>query len=216
MQDTLSTLYLIRHGSVVNPFEYTYGRVRNVPLSDVGKTQMEYLGKSIQQKGDSPSSIYVSSLRRTQESAEVLHSLFSEAVIYKKDELMESETKNYIGRPLSWLHTIDNPYDVQNQQQYGYTTETEESQKNRVITIIREALSMYSGHTICIVSHGDPLLFALEGLLHPGRPFRPISVLKKELYLLRGEAWRLVINDTLEVKEQERFTQEIQPDTSYG
>lgn len=205
---THTILYLLRHGSVVNPFSLIYGRVRDVSLSENGKVQMKSIAVGIKKKKEKPVAMYVSSLIRTRQSAEQILSVFPHIETSYHDELRETDSHEYVGRPLLWSRNLKNPYLADFQKQYHYWLESEVQQIERIKKIMDPALALHKGNVIVVVSHGDPLAFYLDYLLHPNSPLRTIEQIKDELYLLRGEAWRVELSDD-QVVSHERLVASV-------
>jgi broad specificity phosphatase PhoE len=206
----MTTLYLIRHGEVQNPLNLTYGRVRYIDLTVRGKLQIHSLAESIKERSETPIAIFSSPLKRTVQSTEQILSVFPDTPVYYRDELKESDSTGYVGRPLDWARGLGNPYNKAYAKQFHYTIESEEIQVERMLKIVKEAVDTYAGSIVCLVSHGDPLAFLVDGLHHGGKHTTTIDILKKDTYLLRGEAWRVVLDDELKLIETERITPTVQ------
>lgn len=200
------TFYLIRHGEVNNPLNITYGRVRDIELTIRGKLQIHSLAESIKEREESPTAIFSSPLKRTVESTEQILRVFPKTVVHYRDELKESDSTGYVGRPLDWARGLGNPYKKDYGEQFHYQLERESEQAERMIGVVKEAMQMYEHGVICLVSHGDPLAFLVDALHHNGKQTATIDELKKDTYLLRGEAWRVVLDKKLKVIESERVT----------
>lgn len=200
-----AVVYLIRHGAVTNPLLLTYGRVRNVSLSSEGKEQMVKLGKEIIGMGDIPACIVSSPLSRGVQSAKVLLDFFPQAPIFYREELTESDSKDLVGRPLTWARSLLHPHELSVQKELKIYIEPKEQQGERMVRIIREFTSKHQGGTILFVGHGDPIAFAMDSLLHPSEPLHNINELKPHIYLLRGQAWRLSVDENLRILTHERL-----------
>jgi broad specificity phosphatase PhoE len=148
-------------------------------------------------------------LKRTRQSTdEVLHVFPNTPVLYR-DDLMEMNSTNYVGRPLEWTRQLGNPYNSEFADRFHYSVELEQHQADRMIGIVREAIESFYNGIICIVSHGDPLAFLVDALHHSGKQTQTIDELKKDIYLLRGEAWRIILDETLRISESERISPTI-------
>lgn len=191
-----TVIYLIRHGDVDNPGNLTYGRERDVHLSETGERQITVLGKMILTAGDMPEAIITSPLTRTVETSKILARICSVSVIQKDSELLETDSKGFVGIPIDKVHTTMG--DVYKNNDGSFEIERPEVQADRMKRAFFRALDAYRGRTFLIVSHGDPLAFLCDSLVHPGKPLRPITELRNDLYLQRGTAWRtVVIRDTV-------------------
>ncbi len=200
------TFYLIRHGEVNNPLNITYGRVRDIELTIRGKLQIHSLAESIKEREENPNAIFSSPLKRTVESTEQVLRVFPKTIVHYRDELKESDSIGYVGRPLDWARRLGNPYKKEFGEQFHYQLEPESKQAERMIKVVKEAMQMYKQGIICLVSHGDPLAFLVDALHHEGKQTATIDELKKDTYLLRGEAWRVVLEPNMKVIETERIS----------
>lgn len=209
----MTTLYLIRHGEVDNPLNLTYGRVRDIDLTPRGKLQIHSLAELIRERGEIPDVIFSSPLKRTVQSTEEILGVFPNIPVEYRDDLMETESTNYVGRPLDWARGLGNPYNKEFMETYQYHVESEQHQVDRMMRVVNEALSGYKDGIICMVSHGDPLAFLVDAFHHSGKQSSTIEELKKDIYLLRGEAWRIVLDEEDTLVSTERISPTV-PDHS--
>lgn len=200
--------YLIRHGEVLNPLRLTYGRVRQLSLSETGKYDITALAHEIADHDQSFAAIYSSPARRTVETTEVLLTALrcNPKKIFLREQLTESDSSGYVGRPFTWAHAIKDMYSTENQRAYNFTSETPLQIAQRVYSVIEESVAQHPGQVVALVSHGDPLCFATDFLLHRMHGPRNLVQLKEEnIYLLRGEAWRVEVTPSLEVVSHTRI-----------
>lgn len=186
-------LYIIRHGDVVNPDNTVYGREFDVPLSPEGYTQITQLAGAIASLGEIPAYIYSSPLTRTKQTTATLQDVWGDIPVEYRSELLETDTERFAGRPLTWARNLQDAY---RNPKKDYVIEDPAAIAERMVLVAHEALSRGDFQVCAIVSHGDPIAFAVDSLLYPGKPLRSIADLREDTYLQRGQAWRLVCSDT--------------------
>jgi probable phosphoglycerate mutase len=183
VQDIRELCVFVRHGALVNPKKIIYGRSPGFPLSEEGIKQIHDLSEQLKARNVSPDVIYTSPLLRAKQTAEILSKQLGGAPIYEDQDLIEHDSKNYAGRLLSFLDTID-PY--KDGEKYGYWIEPMEQGVERMNRAVERAIKKHPGKTIMFVSHGDPLGLIVQHLLYPND--EP-SVDIEEIYLKKGHAW---------------------------
>ncbi|MET1256063.1 phosphohistidine phosphatase SixA [Aliikangiella maris] len=81
----LKTLWIMRHGLAVNEFQTDFSRA----LSETGKQQAQSVARQmLAQETILPSHMLVSPFRRTQQTAEIVHSLLNLAKPFATEELL--------------------------------------------------------------------------------------------------------------------------------
>lgn len=200
---TSTIFYLIRHGDVVNPLHLVYSSIRDIPLSDIGREQMKRIAFRISEKGDAPNRIVVSPMFRTRESAEILVTHFPEATIQTEPLLMETKTQNLVGRRLSFLKTLSDPYDEEITTKYNYSIESLSSQGERISSAIKKAINENRGSCFCIVGHGHPLASGFFAFVHPEQSKYTVTEMKQEWYPRRGTAVRLEVSSENRILSRE-------------
>ncbi len=196
-------VYLIRHGDVENPEGLTYGRERDVHLSKIGIRQIESLVTRMKHTDRSIDFLYSSPLTRTVQTAEIIAQAYGGTHIMKTDDLLETESANFAGRPLAWMEKIGDIYAAQGQD---YTIESPEAMARRITEAVTRSRLMHPGKTMVFVGHGHPLAFGVQKLLHPAAQLPSILLLHSSTYLHKGQAWRLEINADGTVTERKKFT----------
>lgn len=189
MRPQQKILYIVRHGEVDNPDGKVYGRERDVPLSDAGTEQIRRLAQAVVSLGEVPQYAYVSPLRRTRETAAILAEVWGEIPLEYRDELLETDSRGYAGRPLVWARSLGDPY---RKPAKDYEIEDPALIAERMRVVADEALGRGDLSVSVIVSHGDPIAFLVDALLHPGKPLRSIIALRNDTFLQKGQAWRIV------------------------
>lgn len=199
MKDT-TTIYFIRHGELDNPGEIFYERQLDILLSAEGKAHIQRLAEYLKHKGVTPDIFFASPLKRTIQSAEIFSKVFDEIEIHQDKRLLERDSKNLAGRPIAlekvWIDTYNNLHP-------DYWVETPEDQAKRIGGFTQEVLKQYKGKTIFVLSHGDPLAFAVYNLIHPKNTIPSINNLTGENYLKRGEAWKVEFDETFKATQRE-------------
>lgn len=195
------TIYLIRHGDVENPEQLTYGRERDVMLSSLGRRRIEQLAKNIMKHSASLNAIISSPLKRAWQTSQIIAHIHGNIPVVKDDDLLETDSKNFVGRPLSWLRSLNDPYITEKKD---YEIENPDSIRKRMKQAFINGIDTYPQSNIGFVSHGDPLAFGLDSLLHPTGP-RSLSALRKEIYLSKSHAWRLELGSDMSVMDMKRI-----------
>lgn len=189
-------LFLIRHGEVENPHHTLYGRTA-IPLSKVGHEQLYSIGEKIKEQGDSPDIILCSPMHRTRQSTEELKKTFPDAPVEYVDDLQEMDCGNLVGKPMTYVRSLGDLYSNAVRKDMGI--EPADNIVNRMNRVVQNVLEKYSGKTIFLVSHGDPLAFLLWRLLHPTDEVTDAVTedvsFEKSAYLRRGEAWDMTLDE---------------------
>lgn len=187
----VTIVYLLRHGDVENPGGLTYGRERNVHLSEKGKAQILALAGVIKERGDKPDTIITSPLNRTIETSLILSGIFDVQELHRDTDMLETDSKGFVGLSIEYVRNTLG--DIYSTDQKEFEIETPESITERMKRAFFRAVESRRGNTILFVSHGDPLAFLTDALLHPGKPLRPITQLRHDVFLQTGAAWRLKV-----------------------
>ncbi len=198
-----TTFYLIRHGALENPKEIVYGRT-DIPLSQKGVLQMQALGNDLQKKGVVPDIIIASTMLRAIQSAKELGKFFPKTHIKTDVDFQETDCGKFTGEPMSKLLGYGDFYNNPECLKMGI------EEADKVVERMKRALLLakeqYPGKTVFIISHGDPLAFLMWNLLHPDEPLLPRPQLEHELYLEKGQAWKVILDDQNHVTEYETIS----------
>lgn len=194
--NTKKILYIIRHGDVFNPKGTVYGREYDIPLSPDGVSQISRLASAVGSLGEIPAYMYASPLLRTKQTADALVDVWGDIPVEYRSELLETDSEGFAGRPLEWARSLTDAY---RNPKKDYKIEDPAAIVDRMLVVVHEALSRGDFQVSAIVSHGDPIAFTVDALLRPGKPLRAIAELREDTYLQRGQAWRLVCNESSQV-----------------
>lgn len=202
----MTTIYIIRHAEV----EYEYddqGRKLTYPpeihISQEGRDQMNAFAQSLKAKGIAFDSIEASSYTRAVETAEILANTLGTKTIHENPLFVDSYIPGWYALPMSAQQELmDKGEDIymhprsDNQEPYGHIAE-------RMMQGFTEVAKHNEGKTVAIVSHGDPIRLLLYRLEHPTGEIPNMSILSKEGYLKRGEAFRVGIDNEGKIVETE-------------
>ncbi len=200
-------IFLIRHGDVENPEGIIYDGT--ISLSEFGKQKMRAFGRSLREKGVTPDAVVSSDfLRAMQSSAEIMSNYTNLNLSIEPDSrLQDPDSPDMFGRSLLWLAEIVDPYTDPELQ--NLRIEKPANFTARMISAIKDVLGKYKGKTIFVVSHGDPTAFAMWQLLNPSKPLPSLRELINEkgrvVYLEKGEAWRILFDESGSVVEHEHI-----------
>ncbi len=192
-------LYLIRHGQIENPKQLFYGRSVDLPLSDLGRSNIAKLGQALLKENPSISRLFTSPMRRTTETANILSNILNNIPVIKDDRLLEIYSKGFEGRSLDSIVKLG---DVYAHPPEGVIVESPTDVINRLSSLIFEILNQFKGGSIGIVSHGDPLAFVNWDLTQKGMPLPEYTKLTGEKYLEKGTCWKLTFEDNKFLKEE--------------
>lgn len=196
-----TSIYLIRHGAVINPKKVVYGRTAVVPLSDKGKKQIKLLAEKLKKDDVTPYIILSSPLKRAVESTEIISKIFIDTPIQYEDDLTEVDMGLFVGKLLTFRDGLGDFYHAKEYQ--NMRVEKPEAIVSRMYKIIHKIIKAYEGKTIFIVGHDQPIEFLIWYLEHPSEEIPSIVDVKKNYLMLTGQAWKLVITAHEKVVEKE-------------
>ena len=208
MNEGKTTIYFIRHGEVDNPDNLIYGRTIDVHLAQEGFLQIKKLAYTLEKRGVRPDVIYTSPLTRAIQSTEEIIKVFPNTPVIKKGDLQDTDEAVLAGKTLEWLKLVGG--DEYTLPEFKDQVERPETIEQRIMGVIKEAIRANEGKTIFVVSHGDPLAFAIWRLINPEGELPTIGELNKGNYLKKGEAWKVVISSNNEVIENELISRDQQ------
>lgn len=189
----MTTVLFIRHGEVDNPQKIIYGRMA-LNLTEKGKKQLFDLATRLKQQNIFPEIIYSSPQQRTKESTTEILRVFQNTDVKYDDNLQEVDTQKLTGMPIAFQDRVVDIY--VSPECKDLDIEKPEHTYERMNAVLKHILATYTGKTVFIVSHGDPLAFLRWRLLYPNQAFPPYYILRSQHYLEKGEAWKLEFDET--------------------
>lgn len=176
----ITTLVLIRHGNTYDPGDVILrgGRRTDLPLSSSGREQAEKLGPHFAARGLKPDAVYVSPLRRTQETAALalpafadqlqIHPTLNELDHGPDEGKPETEVVARLGE--NTLHA----WETRNIMPAAWSPRPEDIARD-VATFKDMIVRDYAGKTVCAVtSNGIARFFADAACVWDGE--RPSSL----------------------------------------
>jgi broad specificity phosphatase PhoE len=162
-------------------------------LTELGKQQIGRLALLLADDGVVPSVIFSSPILRAQQTTQGLLHVFPAVPVIFDDRLMEVDTAQVTGTKIS---DVDAAGDIYTGAVFADKGVERPAQIiERMMEVMKVILQKYCGKTVFVVSHGDPLSFLYWRLLHPlDNDIPAIKFLEKTDYLLKGEAWKVVID----------------------
>jgi broad specificity phosphatase PhoE len=153
-----TTILLVRHADVHNPRRLFYGRLPRFRLSELGRRQAAFLADYL--KTAPIVAFYTSPMLRARQTAEILASRHPGAPLHRAAPLIEVRT-GWMGRVETDIPPVINLYEPP----HSPTDETILDVWRRVDAFIRRLARRHEGRTVCLVSHGDPVVVAHAGYL---------------------------------------------------
>jgi broad specificity phosphatase PhoE len=176
-----TTVLLVRHADVHNPRLLFYGRLPRFRLSELGRRQAAFTATYLQ--GEPITCFYSSPMLRARQTAQILAERHPGVPLRRAVELIEVRT-GWIGATPEQLPERINLYEPP----HSHDDETIEQIWHRVDGLIRRLARRHRGETICLVSHGDPVVIAHAGYL--GLPMQLESI-RRDWYPQKCSVTRL-------------------------
>lgn len=182
---------IIRHGEQLYPYDEQGRKVVSgleAPLTDLGRTQMQELGRSLERNGLVLDAVYVSPILRAQQSAEALAEVMMISEIHVVDDLKEVSPNSAEGRTYEDLEKIGadiyaNPFS-NDQETLAHLVE----RGRKVIEFIISDAHKRGYGSLGIEGHGDPLCALRWSMVHKDLP-DSYSEMKNEFYPQKGFAY---------------------------
>ena len=206
MNTHIYNIYIIRHAEVIYPYD-TKGRKLMYPpethISDEGKKQIKDFAQRLKDRGVFFDRIEMSPFTRAVESSKIIAKVVGTQEIVENQAFAESYVPGWIGVPLSEQQKLmDKGEDIylnprsDDQEKYEAIAE-------RMLVGFSDLVRRNEGRTVAIVSHGDPIRLLLYRLEHPQGEIPNMSILSKQGYLKRGEAFHISIDKEGNILESE-------------
>lgn len=184
-------IFLIRHGE--QKFSYdAQGRKLvaspDAPLTDLGKIQLQELGKKIAGEGTVIDALYISPVLRAQQSAEILADILAVSNRLVIEELQEVSPNSAEGKTFNELEKIGadiyaHPFSESQESLIDLIKRAEAAKQ----LILRDAKER-GYKSVGIVGHGDPLC-ALDWVIKHTAPPTTYHEMKKDFYPQKGYAY---------------------------
>ncbi len=153
----MTTIYLVRHGTVDNPRDILYGRLPRFALSSHGIEQAIRTSRIL---GNTPvAAIYTSPRLRARQTALVLRGNQPDVPV-RVSRLLDEVRTSYQGSNSAALGRDFNFYEPK----HDPSDETIEDIYRRMVRLIRRLRRRHEGESVVCVSHGDPIIIARTGL----------------------------------------------------
>ena len=201
----IKKVFFIRHGELEYPRNekgepLVYGPMPS--LSNLGKQQLEALGKEFKKNRIKLEVVYSSSYKRARESAEILISELSRSIpLILTEELRDVDNFSWRGR------TIKEHIKLCGGDIYSYPIskkdETLKQLSKRAINIFKKIIRTKYG-LLAIVSHGDFLSVLVWTLEHKNYP-TDYRRMVKNFYLAKGQVVQYEIDESLEIVKRVRL-----------
>ncbi len=166
--------YFIRHGETEWNTKGIYQGLTDIPLSEKGEKQAEYLGKRFQNKALKVDAIYSSPLQRAVKTAESIANAKGLTVIpyeYFK-EINFGEWEGHTVKELTEKYGQDYTNFYEHPFTYSFPGEGSfESVKQRSVEGFYQLLEKHKGQAVAIVSHGGVLRVLIMALLDMDETF---------------------------------------------
>lgn len=184
-------IFLIRHGEQQYPYN-DQGRKLisspDAPLAELGRIQLQELGKKIAEEGMIPDVLYVSPILRAQQSADILVDVVSIANKFTVDKLKEVFPNSAEGKTFEEWEAIRgdvfaHPLGKDQESLEHLFKRTKEAIKSILVDAKKRGYK-----SIGIVGHGDPLCVLSWILKHKDLPSSYYEM-KNEYYPQKGQAY---------------------------
>jgi len=179
----LTKIYLIRHGSVENPDDISYGRLP-VPLSETGRQQVKKLCQTLKSRGINFDAIYSSPVARALQSAEIVKEQLGVNQLNVREELTDVGIGELEGAPMQIIR--DAKYREDNLKEMGFEIESKRDVLKRISELISEVVAAHPGESVALVSHGDVTRLGLWSCEFPEKSSP--EELRDDYYLAVAEA----------------------------
>lgn len=186
----MTTIYLIRHGEVLNPKKIMYGRLPGFGLSETGKKEIVQTAFFLKKKH--VDAIYSSPLLRAVQTAEIIRTQLGLEIKELSRSLLEVKS-SFQGQPFAALSPDQAEVYISSKRQPS--DETIEQIGKRMHKFLVILAKRHNGKRIALIGHGDPIM-ALKALIkNLPLTFDAIRKGKDFSYIRHGEVLELTIAD---------------------
>ena len=158
----MTTIYILRHGVYKNKENVNPFRLPNFPLSNEGKKQMNIIANYLKDKNIS--AIYSSPILRTKQSAEIIGKALDKKINYSS--LIIEVNSPFQGMDLDKFYPVRSKGSIyKNPDHLNNDGETIKQIYARMKKFLEMILEKHKGKNILIISHGDPIILLLYGIV---------------------------------------------------
>lgn len=183
----MPVIYLMRHGRVHNPDGIMYGDLPDFHLSEEGQLEIRRMAQNFVQNRIRPGTIISSPLDRTVETAQIVASVTGASI--KTDErLTEWGYETWKGKKVKDFDRLSGYY-AEPMVMDGM--ESHHQSAERVLSVMREAVTLSDGSSSLLVSHREPLACAI--LTINRQSFSKIH----EVHLPMAGIWEVRVRDQM-------------------
>lgn len=202
----MTKVYIIRHAEVEYPLDDQGRRLmypKETHISEEGRDQFTKFARNLKEKGIMFDVIESSNHTRALETAEILSLETNGPPIVDNPEFADSYVPGWVGVPLSVQQELmDKGEDIYDHPRTS-DQETKEQITQRMSDGFFDLVKRNEGKTIALISHGDPIRFLMFRLVDPLGEVPNMSILSKEGYLKRGEAFCITMSNEGKIENTE-------------
>lgn len=196
VKNLMTTIYLVRHGAIVNPSRILYGSLPGYPLSEQGRRDALIIARTFKRTGVSPCVIAASPLERAQETAEIIARELGAGRAGTDDRLKEWNMGTWEGGLIKDF--------VKGSGYYASPMRTEgleplEDMAARMAAAVEDTRTKCPGGAAILVSHGEPIAAVIVNLKH--LPWEGIHDLPRPLC----SVWKLTFDGAAFISAEYAF-----------
>lgn len=202
----MTKVYIIRHAEVEYPLDDQGKRLMYPPetrISQEGRDQFTRFARNLRDNGIMFDVIESGDYTRALETANILSQEMGGTPVVRNPTFTDSRVPGYIGLPIRLQQEImDRGEDIYDHP-LTPDQETKEQIAKRMLEGFNDLVRRNDGKTVAILSHGDPIRLLKYRLEHPQGEIPSMSILSKEGYLKRGEAFCVILDNEGKLLETE-------------
>lgn len=152
----LTKIHFIRHGKTDNPHNIVKGILDSFKLTAQGKKEVAKLGNYLKKR--KINYIYHSPVKRTEQTAKILHSFFPKAQLKPDKRLIEWQT-DWQGHKITEIKkSPEMQWDLYKKDPLKFSKGVKAQQiVKQMHEFVKDILQKHPGQEIIAVSHGDPI-----------------------------------------------------------
>lgn len=172
-------------------------------ISEEGRSQISKFALQLRERGVYFDRIETGPFTRCVESAQILADVLGTPELAENPSFTDSYVPGWFGVPLSEQQRLmDKGEDIYLNPRSDDQEKYEDIAK-RMLEGFKDLVKRNEGKTVAIVSHGDPIRLLMYRLKYPEGKIPNMSILSKDGYLKRGEAFRVAVGEEGNVVESE-------------